>query len=112
MPTINSVLGPLDTANIGFTLPHEQVMVSSAGIQTSYPEFLGRQRTIEHGVAALKAAYAEGLRTIADVSTIDLGRDIRLLEEVSRRSGIQIITGTGPWLDIPRLFWMPRPTTS
>ena len=32
MALVNSVLGPLDTANLGFTLPHEHLIDSSAGI--------------------------------------------------------------------------------
>ena len=109
MATINSVLGPMDTADMGFTLSHEHVLVSSAGIQQIYPEFIDRDGTIARGIADLKAAHAEGLRTIIDVTTIDLGRDIRMLEEVSRRSGVNIICATGTWRDIPRVFWTATP---
>ncbi|MBI4201911.1 MAG: phosphotriesterase [Chloroflexi bacterium] len=109
MPTINSVLGPLDTANLGYTLAHEHVMASSAGIQATFPEFLDRKGTLEKAVADLTLAYQEGVRTIVDVTTMDLGRDIRLLEEVSRRTGVQIIAATGIWRDIPRVFWAARP---
>ena len=109
MAMVSSVLGPLDTANLGFTLSHEHVLVASAGIQQVYPEFIDRQGTIEAGVSEFQQAYAEGLRTIVEVSTMDLGRDIRLLEEVSRRSGVQIIACTGTWLDIPRVFRAATP---
>ena len=109
MSIINSVLGPLDTANMGFTLTHEHIMVSSAGIQTTYPEFLDRQGTSERAIADLTEAHREGLRTIVDLSTLDLGRDIRLIEEVSRRSGVNIIAATGTWRDIPRVFWGATP---
>lgn len=109
MALINSVLGPLDTANLGFTLTHEHVVVSSAGIPHTYPEFVDRKATIEKAVADLSLAYTEGLRTIIDVTTMDLGRDIRLLQEVSRRSGVQIIAATGTWRDIPRVFWSATP---
>jgi len=107
--TINSVLGPLDTANLGFTLSHEHVLTASAGIQQTFPEFIDRQGTIEAGVTQLRQVYAEGVRTLVDVTTLDLGRDIRLLEEVSRRSGVQIIPATGIWRDIPRVFWGATP---
>jgi len=107
--TINSVLGPLDTANLGFTLSHEHVLTASAGIQQTFPEFIDRQGTIEAGVTQLRQVYAEGVRTMVDVTTMDLGRDIRLLEEVSRRSGVQIIAATGIWRDIPRVFWGATP---
>jgi phosphotriesterase-related protein len=109
MTTINSVLGPIDTADLGLTLSHEHVLVASAGIQYVYPEFIDRDGTIERGVADLKQAYGEGLRTIVDLTTIDLGRDIRMLEQVSRESGVHIICATGTWRDIPRMFWGATP---
>lgn len=109
MATINSVLGEMDTADLGFTLSHEHVLVSSAGIQQIYPEFIDRAATIQRGIADLAAARAEGLRSIIDVTTIDLGRDIRLLEEVSRGSGVHIVCATGTWRDIPRVFWTATP---
>ena len=109
MATINSVLGPMDTADMGFTLSHEHVIVSSAGIQYVYPEFIDREGTIERAIAQLSEARAEGLRTIIDVTTIDLGRDIRMLEHVSRESGVNVICATGTWRDIPRVFWTASP---
>ena len=109
MATINSVLGPLDTANLGFTLSHEHVLNSSAGIPQVYPEFIDLEETVRTGVAELKEAYADGLRTIVDVTTFDLGRDIRVIERVSRESGVQIICATGTWRDIPRAFWNATP---
>lgn len=109
MATINSVLGPLDTADLGFTLSHEHVLVTSAGIQHVYPEFIDRDGTIKKGVADLREAYREGVRTIVDVTTMDLGRDVRLLRDVSRRSKVNIICATGIWRDIPRVFWSATP---
>ncbi len=109
MPTVNSVLGPIETADLGFTLPHEHVVVSSAGIQHVYPEFIERRAIIERGISDLKQAFVEGLRTIVDVTTFDLGRDVRVLEEVSRKSGVHIICATGTWRDIPRVFWDATP---
>lgn len=109
MATINSALGPMDTSNMGFTLSHEHVIVTSAGIQQTYPEFIDREGTISRAVRDLKSAYNEGLRTIIDVTTVDLGRDIRLLEQVSRESGVNIICATGVWRDIPRVFWTASP---
>ena len=109
MTTISSALGPLDTADLGFTLSHEHVLVTSAGIGHVYPEFIDREATIADGVAQLKEAHTEGLRTIVDVTTIDLGRDIGLLERVSRESGVHVICATGTWLDIPRAFLTATP---
>jgi predicted metal-dependent phosphotriesterase family hydrolase len=40
MAMIESVLGPLDTNDMGFTLSHEHILTASAGIQYVYPEFI------------------------------------------------------------------------
>ena len=109
MKYVNTVLGPVATAELGFTLSHEHVLLSAAGIQQIYPEFLDRQGIIDDAVAALQAAYAEGVRTIVDMTTMDLGRDVRATEEVSRRSGVHIIATTGSHQFIPRVFWTAPP---
>ena len=101
MTTINSVLGPLDTASLGFTLMHEHIISTSAGVSRDYPELLGA-RLMERVVGDLKRAKEGGVDTIVDATTIDLGRDVDLLAEASRRSGVNIIACTGWWLDIPR----------
>lgn len=104
MPTVNTVLGPVETADLGFTLSHEHVGTNAAGLRHTYPEIIDRKGIMEQSVAALKAAYDEGVRTIVDVTTFDLGRDIRMIEEVSRLSGVQIIAATGNHLAVPRPF--------
>jgi len=104
MPTVNTVLGPLDTSRLGFTLSHEHVGTNAAGLRHTYPEFIDRAGVVEQSTAAMKEAYTEGVRTIVDVTTIDLGRDIEMIQEVSRASGVQIIAATGNHLAVPRPF--------
>ena len=111
MAIINSVLGPLDTANLGFTLSHEHILTTSAGIQQVFPELIQRERLVERAVETFTKIKSEGVDTIVDVSTLDLGRDIRLIEEVSKRSGVNVICATGTWRDIPRVFWTASPDT-
>jgi phosphotriesterase-related protein len=97
---VQAVQGPLDASELGFTLPHEHICASSAGFWQAWPEFFGgREEFISRVVDKLKIVKQEGVRTIVDVTTIDTGRDIRLIEEVSRKSGMQIIACTGHWLD-------------
>lgn len=109
MATVNTVTGPLDTADLGYTLVHEHVLSTSAGMKEVYPEFIDRQGTIETAVSHLKECYGEGLRTLMDMAPFDLGRDVRLLEEVSQKSGVRIIATTGTWLTPPREFATSTP---
>ena len=109
MTTINTVLGTIDSSELGYTLVHEHVLSTSAGLKEVYPEFIDREGTIQTAVAHLKECHAEGLRTIIDMAPFDLGRDVRLLEEVSQQSGVNIICTTGSWLVPPREFVSAEP---
>ena len=45
--------------------------------------------------------HGRGIRTIVDLTTVDLGRDIGLILDVARRSRVHVIVATGVW-------WMPQ----
>jgi phosphotriesterase-related protein len=106
--TVQTVQGPLDAAKLGFTLPHEHVCVNSPGFWQLWPELFGSRASFAaKAVDRLKAAKDAGIDTIVDVTPPDVGRDIRLLEDVSRKSGMQIVACTGHWL-YPSLSWESR----
>ena len=102
MPTVNTVLGPVDVNDLGFTLMHEHILNSSAGIPQAFPELVDREEAVARGVAALKEAAAEGIKTYVDVTTMDLGRDIGVIRAVAEQVDVHIIACTGIWVDIPR----------
>ena len=104
MATVNTVTGPVDTADFGFTLSHEHVGTNAAGLRHTYPQFIDREGIKEQSTAAMKAVYEDGVRTIIDVSTFDLGRDINLIREVAEGSGMQVVVATGNHLAVPRPF--------
>ena len=104
MTKINTVLGPIDSSNLGFTLSHEHICNGFGGSPFTFPEFLDIEATLERASIDLLEAKDEGLKTIMDVAPHDQGRNIKLQQEVSKRSGINIITCTGTWLDVPRFF--------
>lgn len=103
MELINTVTGTISPDKLGFTLMHEHVMISASGLYDSYPDLLGQNRE-ERAIACLKKAKSEGIDTIVDATTFDLGRKAPLLAEVSRASGVNIINVTGWWLDVPRFI--------
>ena len=103
MTIINSVLGPLETANLGITLMHEHILSSSIGLPQNYPDLLERGY-MNHIVDGLNKASAGGIATIVDATTLDLGRDVNMLAEVSRCTGVNIITCSGWWLEKTRFL--------
>lgn len=109
MPEVNTILGPIAADQLGFTLCHEHIWVSSAGIQHTFPDFADRAGALRIGVDYLRAARAGGIQTIIDVTTHDLGRDVTFFREAAEQSGMQIVACTGTWLDIPRAFASATP---
>ena len=111
MASVNTVLGPVDSDSLGFTLSHEHIILSAAGIRHTYPDLVDREGIIEDGIVALKEAHDEGVRTIIDVTTFDLGRDVELMQRVSEGSGVNVVPCTGNHLAVPRAFWFAPPDT-
>lgn len=102
MSGVQSVTGWVPDTGLGFTLVHEHVAASSAGILRSWPGLSGgRENLMATAVAALADAKTAGVGKIVDCTTFDLGRDGGLLAEVSRASGVAIIACSGVWLDPP-----------
>ena len=103
MPTVETARGPIDTADLGFTLSHEHVCIGFSG-SAAIPEFLDRDATLERAVRDLTDAKRGGVDTVVDVAPYDQARDVRLQAEASARSGVNIVVSTGTWLDVPHLF--------
>jgi len=103
MTTINTVLGSIDSADLGFTLMHEHIISTYSGLYQNYPELISNN-PLEDGVAAFTKAKAGGVDTILDASVVDLCRDVDLMTEVSRRSGVNIIATSGWWLHTSPFF--------
>jgi phosphotriesterase-related protein len=92
---IESVQGPIDTENLGFTLMHEHVMTVNWGMRMTFNNWIDRDTIISNAVNQLTKAKQLGLKTIVDATPINLGRDINILHEVAEKSGVQIIAATG-----------------
>jgi phosphotriesterase-related protein len=100
---INSVLGPLNSNALGFTLMHEHLILAAAGVTHNYPEFLGADY-VGRIVSGLKQAKEGGVNTIVEPTTLELGRDVNLMAEVARLSGVNIIACAGWWKEPPPAF--------
>lgn len=93
--TVQTVLGPIDVSRLGFTLTHEHIC--------RYPSktYGDRASAVAKAVEKLKEARDAGVDTLIDVTTFDVGRDIRFGREVSEQSGMQIVACTGQHMYAP-----------
>ncbi|MEX2245197.1 MAG: phosphotriesterase-related protein [Dehalococcoidia bacterium] len=106
MPQVHTVTGPVDSATLGFTLMHEHVYVLSEGVVTNFPHLWDREARIAQAAEALAEAKAHGVSTIVDLTVLGLGRDVALVREAAKRSGMQIIAATGLYTydELPHYF--------
>jgi phosphotriesterase-related protein len=93
--TVQTVLGALDASELGFTLAHEHIAYVADVLKRWPKAWGGRAGLIARAVERLKVIKAAGISTVVDLTPYDVGRDIRFLEEVSRKSGMNMIACTG-----------------
>ena len=90
-----TVLGSLDASKLGFTLPHEHVAEGAYYLSKWPKAWGGKAEFVAKAIDKLKLVGAGGVSTIVDLTPYDVWRDIRFLEEISRKSGINMIACTG-----------------
>src|SRR4029077_7053603 len=69
--------------------------------QENWPHLWDRPGIVALAEKKLADLHTRGIRTIVDLTTVDLGRDIDLIAAVARRSPVHIVVATGVW-------WMPQ----
>ncbi len=92
---VNTVLGPVDTKELGRTLMHEHILCANWTARMNYPDWLSRGELIDLAVKLLKRLKKCGFCTIVDGTPPALGRDVSILKEVSEKAEINIIASTG-----------------
>lgn len=105
MPSVETVLGPIDASKLGVTLSHEHVLVGMGEDNRHYPWLFDWGRTRDNTVRELSEAKAGGIGTVVDLTTPDLGRDVKFVRDVAQASGMNVVVATGIWRDVPRSFW-------
>lgn len=86
---IQTVLGPLDPDQLGWTLAHEHFFTKTYDAPGMY---LGDSSIAE---AELKDAFQVGTRSVIDLTTADMGRNPQGLKKLAESTGVNIIMGTG-----------------
>jgi len=101
MATVETALGPIATTELGPTLMHEHIVTRSPGVHENWPHLFDRPDILQIAERKMGDLHQRGIRTMVDLTTVDLGRDIDLIVDVARRSRVHVIVATGVW-------WMPQ----
>jgi phosphotriesterase-related protein len=97
VPTVETVRGPVDTAELGATLMHEHVFVLSTEHVQNYGmgDWWDEDVRVADAVARLDELKALGIDTIVDPTVWGLGRYIPRVQRVAEQTEINIIVATG-----------------
>jgi phosphotriesterase-related protein len=105
---VQTVRGPVETAELGRTYMHEHVFVLTPDMQQNYPDEWGDEDTrVADAVQKLTALAAAGVRTIVDPTVVGLGRYIPRIQRIAEQVpdlNIVVATGCYTYGDVPFFF--------
>ncbi len=90
-----TVTGRMKAKDLGPTLMHEHVLVDFIGADKVNRSRYDTREVVETALPHLRRAYSAGCRTFVECTPNWLGRDVALLQRLSRSAGLRIITNTG-----------------
>ncbi|MEO3758991.1 phosphotriesterase-related protein [Mycobacterium sp. B14F4] len=114
MPHLNTARGSIDTADLGVTLMHEHVFISSPDITANYPEVWGDEAAREaDAIGRLNELKSRGVDSIVDLTVIGMGRYIPRIARIAEQTDLNIIVATGVYTynDVPMFFHFSGPDT-
>ncbi len=115
MSSVQTVRGPVDTADLGKVLMHEHVFVLGEELRQNYPDYppepWDEEVRVADAVAKLTEVKSRGISTIVDPTVIGLGRYIPRIVRINEQVDLNIIVATGIYTynDIPFQFHYTGP---
>ena len=114
MSQIETVQGPIETSQLGWTLMHEHVFVLSTEIKENFPEDWGdEEQRVADAVERLRNLKKAGVDTIVDLTVIGLGRYIPRIQRIAEAADINIVVATGIYTynEVPHYYHFRGPGT-
>lgn len=114
MSQIETVRGPIETSQLGWTLMHEHVFVLSTEIKENFPEDWGdEEQRVADAVERLRNLKKAGVDTIVDLTAIGLGRYIPRIQRIAEAADINIVAATGIYTynEVPHYYHFRGPGT-
>jgi phosphotriesterase-related protein len=94
---VQTLRGPIDTADLGRVLIHEHVFLMDMEYTYNYrPDFFADE-TITKAAERLNALKAAGIDTIIDLTVLGLGRHMPSLAKIAPLTELNIIVSTGAY---------------
>ena len=106
--TVMAVTGPIGANELGTTLIHEHILVDFIGAAKYDPQRWNDDDVIRKVLPYLEEVKKAGCKTIVDCTPNLLGRDVQLLQRLSKQSGLSIVTNTGYYGGSDEKFLPPQ----
>lgn len=113
MTQVQTVMGPIDSTELGTTLMHEHIMLVNPEIEANYPGRFDEDLEISRAQSRLTDLKALGVDTVVDLTVIGLGRDVGRIRRIVEPSGLNVIVATGVYTfdELPFFFKNHGPGT-
>ncbi|MGH3628027.1 MAG: phosphotriesterase family protein [Sciscionella sp.] len=96
MPTVETVRGRIDVAELGTTLMHEHVFVLTPDVLANYGDtWWDEEERVADAITQLRALVAAGIDTIVDPTVVGLGRYIPRVARINAEVDLNIVVATG-----------------
>ena len=88
----------MDASELGITLPHEHIYLDLSRVFPPHTEFM--LNDVALACEELSFFAEVGGKTVLEVTTPDIGRSPASLVEVARRTGVNVVMGTGRYHEL------------
>ncbi|WP_370618281.1 phosphotriesterase family protein [Mumia qirimensis] len=122
MSTVQTVTGPIDSADLGRTLVHEHIFIVGEEFRENYADDWDEDQKVADAVRDLSELKSLGIDTIMDPTVLGLGRYIPRIQRIAEQIDLNVVAATGLYTynEIPfqfhysgpgLLFDVPEPLT-
>lgn len=101
---IPTVTGSISSDSLGSTLTHEHFVSLDWSMRIAFPQLFEEDIFINRAEYLIDKAQKNGLESIIDLTCINNGRDLKLMQRICERTGLQTVFCTGlyfneePWV--------------
>lgn len=104
---IRTINGDISKEELGVTMCHEHFIIDLDRVRHDGESMI---ETVEEVVPEIEMMMDLGVEAAIEVSTIDLGRDVLKLKEISRITGLKMVCSTGFYLSEYHPEWLSEAT--
>ncbi len=92
---IETVTGQIAPDALGRACIHEHVRFVDEAVSAQWPAYYDPDQQMADAVEQVEGVSAHGIRTIVEPTAMFGGRDVGFMQQVSERTGVQIVACTG-----------------